>query len=27
LTINAQNRQSATYDTQLTGYGEYTVGA
>ena len=27
LTINAQNRQNATYDTQLNGYGEYTVGA
>ena len=27
LTVNAQNRQNATYDTQLTGYGEYTVGA
>lgn len=26
LTINAQNRQNATYDTQLNGYGEYTVG-
>lgn len=25
LTINAQNRQNATYDTQLNGYGEYTV--
>lgn len=27
LTINAANRQSATYDAQLTGYGAYTVGA
>ena len=27
LTINAQNRQAATYTTQLVGYGEYTVGA
>ena len=27
LTINAQNRQNATYDTQLNGYGAYTVGA
>lgn len=27
LTINAQNRQNATYDTQLNGYGEYTVAA
>lgn len=27
LTINAQNRQNATYDTTLNGYGEYTVGA
>lgn len=27
LTINAPNRQNATYDTQLNGYGEYTVGA
>ena len=27
LTINAQNRQNATYDTQLNGYGEYTVSA
>ena len=27
LTLNAPNRQNATYDTQLTGYGEYTVAA
>ena len=27
LTINAANRQNATYDAQLTGYGEYTVAA
>lgn len=27
LTINAANRQAATYDTQLTGYGDYTVVA
>ena len=27
LTINAPNRQNATYDAQLNGYGEYTVGA
>lgn len=27
LTLNAPNRQNATYDTQLTGYGIYTVGA
>ena len=27
LTINAPNRQSATYDATLTGYGAYTVGA
>lgn len=27
LTINAANRQTATYDAQLTGYGDYTVGA
>ena len=27
LTLNAPNRQNATYDTQLTGYGLYTVGA
>ena len=27
LTINAANRQNATYDAQLTGYGAYTVGA
>lgn len=26
LNISAQNRQNATYDTTLTGYGEYTVG-
>lgn len=26
LSINAQNRQNATYDTTLNGYGEYTVG-
>lgn len=27
LTINAPNRQNATYDAQLNGYGAYTVGA
>ena len=27
LTINAPNRQNATYDAQLNGWGEYTVGA
>ena len=27
LTINAPNRQSATYDAQLNGWGAYTVGA
>lgn len=27
LTINAPNRQSATYDATLTGFGAYTVGA
>ena len=27
LAINAPNRQVATYDTQLSGYGDYTVGA
>ena len=27
LTLNAPNRQSATYDTQLTGYGIYNVAA
>lgn len=27
LTLNAPNRQNATYDTQLTGYGVYTVAA
>lgn len=27
LTINAANRQTATYDTQLQGHGIYTVGA
>ena len=27
LTLNTPNRQNATYDTQLTGYGLYTVGA
>lgn len=27
LSINAANRQTATYDTTLTGYGDYTVGA
>lgn len=25
LTLNAPNRQAATYDTQLTGYGNFTV--
>ena len=27
LTLNAPNRQNATYDTQLTGYGIYKVAA
>ena len=27
LTINAANRQNATYDTTLTNYGDYTVGS
>lgn len=27
LTINAPNRQTATYDCSLTGYGDITVGA
>ena len=27
MAINAANRQVATYDTQLSGYGDYTVGA
>jgi hypothetical protein len=27
LNINAANRQVATYDTSLAGYGDYTVGA
>lgn len=27
LTINAANKQNATYDTQLSGYGIYTVGS
>ena len=27
LTLNAPNRQNATFDTQLTGYGIYTVAA
>jgi len=27
LAINAANRQVATYDTQLSGYGDYTVAA
>jgi predicted secreted protein len=27
LTLNASSRQAATYETQLTGYGDYTVGA
>ena len=27
LTLNAQNRQNATYSTTLSGYGMYTVGA
>ena len=26
LTINGQNRQNATYDAQLNGYGDYSVG-
>lgn len=27
LTLNGPNKQNATYDTQLTGYGDYTVAA
>lgn len=27
LAINAANRQVATYDTKMSGYGDYTVGA
>jgi predicted secreted protein len=27
LRVNATNRQVATYDTQLVGYGDYAVGA
>lgn len=27
LTINAPNKQNATYDAQLQGWGAYTVGA
>jgi hypothetical protein len=27
LTVNAPNRQTATYDTRLSGYGAYTVAA
>jgi hypothetical protein len=27
LAVNAANRQVATYDTTLSGYGDYTVGA
>jgi predicted secreted protein len=27
IAVNAANRQVATYDTQLSGYGDYTVGA
>jgi hypothetical protein len=27
LTVNAANRQAATYDAQLNGYGAYNVGA
>lgn len=27
MRVNAANRQVATYDTQLAGYGDYTVGA
>ena len=27
LTLNGPNRQNATYDAQLTGYGPYTVGS
>ena len=27
LQVQAQNRQAAVYDTTLTGYGDYTVGA
>ena len=27
LTVNGPNRQNATYDAQLTGYGAYTVGS
>ena len=26
ISVNAANRQVATYDTQLSGYGDYTVG-
>ena len=27
ISVNAANRQVATYDTSLAGYGDYTVGA
>ena len=27
LTVNAPNRQTATYDTRLSGFGDYTVAA
>ena len=27
LTLNGPNRQNATYEAQLTGYGDYTVGS
>ena len=27
LAINSANRQVATYDTSLAGYGDYAVGA
>jgi predicted secreted protein len=27
LTLNGPNRQNATYDAQLQGYGDYTVGS
>jgi predicted secreted protein len=27
IAVNASNRQVATYDTNLSGYGDYTVGA
>lgn len=27
LTLNGPNRQNATYEAQLTGYGDYTTGA